>query len=289
MDESKTLNRMPVVAGSFYSSDPIELQGILKDLFDRATSPDSKRDIRAVISPHAGYVYSGQVASSGFKQLSRDAEYDHIFLLGSSHHVSFEGASVYSKGNYFTPLGEAEVDCELANKLIVENNCFTFNKGAHSSEHSLEVQLPFLQFWLNKDTKIVPIVLGTQNPDKAKEIAKALHPYFNKKNLFVISTDLCHYPKYNDAHEADTRMIEAIITGYPEKMLKAIKRNSEMNYPNLLTSMCGWTSVLCMLFLAEMENALEFTRIQYLSSGDSPFGDKTRVVGYVSMILSKKL
>ena len=288
MDEPETLNRMPVVAGSFYSSDPEELQDVLKKLFDQAISPNRERNIRAVISPHAGYVYSGQVAASGFKQLDRNAEYDHIFLIGSSHHVSFEGASVYCKGNYFTPLGEVEVDCELAEKLIDDHDCFTFHKGAHSSEHSLEVQLPFLQYWLNRTMRIVPIVLATQNPDKAKEIAKALLPYFTERNLFVISTDLSHYPKYKDALEADGYMIDAIKTGSPEKLQKAIKRNSEIAYPNLLTSMCGWTSVMCILYLAEMEKELEFTKVQYLNSGDSLYKDKDRVVGYVSMILTRK-
>ncbi|MEA1896213.1 MAG: AmmeMemoRadiSam system protein B [Bacteroidota bacterium] len=288
MDESKTLNRMPVVAGSFYSSDPEELQEILKKLFDQAVSPDQERNIRAVISPHAGYVFSGQVAASGFKQLDPNAEYDHIFLIGSSHHVSFEGASVYSKGNYFTPLGEVEVDCELANKLINDNDCFTFQSGAHSSEHSLEVQLPFLQYWLNKTIRIIPIMLATQNPEKTKEISKALLPYFNEKTLFVISTDLSHYPNYKDALEADGNMIDAIQTGSADKLQKAITKNSETAYPNLLTSMCGWTSVLCLLYLAEMEKELEFTKVQYLNSGDSLYKDKDRVVGYVSMILTRK-
>lgn len=279
---------MPVVAGSFYSSDPKDLQNILKIFFDQAVSPDRKRDIRAVISPHAGYVFSGQVAASGFKQLSPDAKYDHIFLIGSSHHVSFDGASVYSQGNYFTPLGEVEVDCELAKQLIDDHDCFTYHEGAHSSEHSLEVQLPFLQFWMNKTMRIVPIVLATQNPDMTREISKALLPWFNKKNLFVISTDLSHYPNYKDALEADGNMIDAIKTGSPEKLQKAIKRNSELNYSNLLTSMCGWTSVMCILHLAEMEKELKFTKVQYLNSGDSRYKDKDRVVGYVSMILSKK-
>lgn len=286
MDESQKTNRMPVVAGSFYSSNPKELQNILKKLFDQAVSPDSKADIRAVISPHAGYVFSGQVAASGFNQLDRDADYDHIFLIGSSHHLSFNGASVYSKGNYFTPLGEVEVDYKFANKLIDDHDCFTFYEGAHSREHSLEVQLPFLQYWLNKTMRIIPIVLGTQNPEKVKEISKALLPYFTEKNLFVISTDLSHYPKYKDALEADGYMIEAIKTGSPDKLQKAIKRNSEI--PNLLTSMCGWTSVMCILYLAEMEKELEFTKIQYLNSGDSSYSDKNRVVGYVSMILTRK-
>ncbi len=289
MDEHQKTNRMPVVAGSFYSSDPKDLKNNLKKLFDQAVSPKLKRDIRAVISPHAGYVFSGQVAASGFKQINPDTEYDHIFLIGSSHHVSFERASVYSKGNYFTPLGEVQVDCEFANKLIDDHDCFTFNDGAHSREHSLEVQLPFLQYWLNKNMRIVPIVLGTQNPDKAMEISKALLPYFTEKNLFIISTDLSHYPKYKDALKADGYMIEAIMTGSPDKLQKAIKKNSEMAYPNLLTSMCGLTSVLCILYLAEMEKELEFTKIHYLNSGDSQYKDKSRVVGYVSMILSKKI
>ena len=282
------IDREPVVAGRFYPSDPVELNSMLKEFFSTVKKiADGK--VRAVIVPHAGYVFSGKVAASGIGQIPSKAVYDHIFVLASSHRVLFDGASIYNCGNYITPLGTIEVDFELTQKLIDENECFTFRSDAHIYEHSLEVQLPFLQHHLKKPFKLVPIVLGTQNAGTCKTIAEALKPYFNDQNLFVISSDFSHYPSYEDAQKIDLITANAIETGSTETFITTIRSWGEDEVPNLATCICGWTSVLTLMHLAETDDHLAFQKVMYRNSGDNAlYGDKERVVGYYSLILQEK-
>ncbi len=282
------VNRQTAVAGSFYPSDPAELTSTLEDFFKKAIEIPDNKNIRAVISPHAGYVFSGFVAASAYRQLDRDAEYEHIFVIGSSHHTGFYGASIYNKGNYETPLGEVEVDIELASQLIKKNSCFTFKEEAHNKEHSLEVQLPFLQYWLKKPFKIISIVLGSQSPGASEEIAAALKPWFKPGNLFIISTDLSHYPTWDGANKADAHIIEGILSGSPESLLEALDENEKAHYPGLLTSMCGWPSVLSLMYLTANKENLIYKKVIYKNSGDTPYGDHDRVVGYVSLMITDK-
>jgi len=280
------VNRQTAVAGSFYPSDPAELTSTLEDFFQKAVEIPDNKNIRALIAPHAGYVFSGFVAASAYRQLDRDAEYEHIFVIGSSHHTGFYGASIYNKGNYETPLGEVEVDVDLASLLIKKNSCFTFKEGAHIKEHSLEVQLPFLKYWLKKPFKIVPIVLGSQSPDVSEKITDALKPYFKPGNLFIISTDLSHYPTWDGANKADAHIISGILTGSPERLLDALDENEKAHYPGLLTSMCGWPSVLSLMYLTANQENLNYHKVIYKNSGNTPYGDHDRVVGYVSLIVT---
>lgn len=281
-------NRQPAVAGSFYPADPAELTAMLKTFFDKAPVAEHTGEIAAVISPHAGYVFSGQVAAASYKQLPRDKAYDRIFLIGTSHYVHLRGASIYNAGNYETPLGEVKVDMDLADKLIGEYNFFEFDPAAHSREHSLEVQLPFLQYWLKKDFTIVPIIIGSQDPAMARKIAKALKPYFRPGNLFVISTDLSHYPTYDHARIADEHTLEAVVSGQPSRLLEALRDNEERGYPNLLTSMCGWPGVLALMNITEGRQDIHYQKVLYMNSGDTPYGDHQRVVGYGSVIVTRQ-
>jgi len=201
-------NRRPAVAGSFYPSDPTEIIQMLKLYFAKAPAHATDSEVMAIISPHAGYVFSGEVAAAAFKQLNPEKEYKTIFVLGSSHSNAFAGGSIYSIGNYITPLGTIETDLEIAHKLAVENKVLAFDPQYHKSEHSIEVQIPFLQYFLKKDFKIVPILLGTQDPLTCQLIAKALKPYFSPENLFVISTDFSHYPAYKDAIVTDHQIAD---------------------------------------------------------------------------------
>jgi len=138
------INRKAVVSGQFYPGSPAELSREMDKLF-MGGSKDVSDQIIALIAPHAGYVFSGAVAAKSFMQIDRDKEFENIFLIGSSHHVSFDGASIYSRGNFETPLGVVPVNIELAEHLIDEFSCFSSRTDAHQYEHSLEVQLPFLQ------------------------------------------------------------------------------------------------------------------------------------------------
>ncbi len=286
--QQRNQNRQPAVAGQFYPADPLELKTLLESLFAHAEPRKTTSPAIALISPHAGYVYSGTVAASSFHQLDPSKQYDNIFLLGSSHHVAFEGASIYSIGDFVTPLGIVPVNTTLSQKLIIEHSCFISRDDAHAQEHSLEVQLPFLQYRMKKSFKIVPIVLGTDSPDQCREIAEALRPYFTPNNLFVISTDFSHYPDYDHAKDVDRESATALVSGSPEKFIQALVRNSKKGIPNLATSACGWTSILTLLYLTNSNPAFTYTPIVYKNSGDTDKGDKAKVVGYHSIIITQR-
>jgi AmmeMemoRadiSam system protein B/AmmeMemoRadiSam system protein A len=280
------VNRRAFAAGKFYAGDRSALMADLDQLFEKAIQPEYD-DVRAIIVPHAGYPYSGIVAASGYQQVDPDKQYGHIFVIASSHTAYYPGASIYDKGNYETPLGEVVVDRVLARKLIDEHDLFSYQAKAHITEHSLEVQLPFLQYHLNKPFSIVPIVMGTQEPSACAGIAKALKPYFTEDNLFVISTDFSHYPEYEDAKKVDHRTADAVTSNSMETFLKVLRENEASGIPNLATAMCGWTSVLTLLNLTEDDPGMKYHKIQYMNSGDANYyPDKSRVVGYYAIAVT---
>lgn len=280
---SYSQTREAAVAGQFYPGSPSELKKELQNLFAKKVSYKPEENVLAVIAPHAGYIYSGSVAAESFEQIDRDRQFDNIFLIGSSHRLAFEGASIYTLGNYKTPLGEVPVNLELARDLCRKNSVFTTRTDAQINEHCLEVQLPFLQYWLNKPFRIIPVVLGTQNVGTCQKIAKALRPYFNQSNLFVISTDFSHYPIYSDAQIADHKTAEAILTNKPDQLVKTIQLNEKSDIDGLATSLCGWTSVMTLLYITEEMPGITYRLIDYKNSGDASVGDKSRVVGYCAI------
>ena len=281
-------DRQPAVAGSFYPARREELLAALKQLFTDAAPSKEIKNIIAVISPHAGYVFSGEVAASAFNQIDPEKEYENVFILGSSHYISFDGASIYSQGNFITPLGAVKVNTVLAGQLTQKNSVFSNRTDAHAREHSLEVQLPFLQYRLKKDFQIVPIILGTQSPETCRRIAAALQPFLNTKNLFVISTDFSHYPSYADAKNIDKATAAVILDNSPEKLIRSMVSIEQKGFANLATCLCGWTSVLTLLYMTERNADAEFTHIQYRNSGDIEYGEKSRVVGYNAIAVSLK-
>ncbi len=281
----KNNDRQPAVAGRFYPQNPKELNNLLKDLFSQA-EPKITENTRAIITPHAGYVFSGIVAASAFNQIDLTKNYQNIFLIGTSHTTYLYGASIFNQGDCLIPTGKIRVNKTLASKLIEKYNFFTFEPNAHLYEHTLEVQLPFLHYKLQNHTfNIVPIIIGTQNIQTVKEIANALSEYFTPSNLFIISTDFSHYPPYDYAVEVDKRTAQAILSKDPEIFLHTLKENEQSEIPNLATSICGWSSVLTLLYLAQNHSDLKFKTIQYRNSGDSIYGDQSQVVGYYAISL----
>jgi len=280
------VNRKAYAAGKFYAGSRSALESDLQQLFEKAKDREYD-DVQAILVPHAGYPYSGIVAASGYSQLDPEKEYEYVFVIASSHTAHYRGASIYSKGNYETPLGEVEVDRMLAEKLIKESDMFSFQSKAHITEHSLEVQLPFLQYHLKKPFKIIPIVIGTQDAAACSDIASALKPYFNEKNLFVISTDFSHYPEYEDANEVDQKTADAVTTNSREEFMKVLRENEASGIPNLATAMCGWSSVLTLLNLTADKHEYQYHQVQYMNSGDADYyPDKSRVVGYYAIAVT---
>lgn len=284
----KFKNRKPRFAGQFYPGTEAALNKQIHEIFSSLKSASDKRIPRAVIVPHAGYVFSGKVAASAYHQIPSNTSYKRVFILASSHQFLFNGAAVFESGNYETPLGEVKVDTKIARKLLEMSEVFRLHQEAHEYEHSLEVQLPFLQYKLGNDIELVPIIIGTNNTDDCKKIADVLAPWFTSENLFVISTDFSHYPDYEDAVENDLSTAEAICSNNPQKLLKTIEENKRKKINHLATSLCGWTSVLTLLYLTK-NLEMEFRKISYMNSGDSePYGDKDRVVGYWAISVCEK-
>ena len=208
-------------------------------------------------------------------------------MLASSHVKYLNGASIYFQGDYITPLGNVKVNTELAKELIDSNKLFSFDNEADANEHSLEVQLPFLQYHMKTDFKVVPIIIGTQSKRDCEAIAEILKPYFyDDKNLFIISTDFSHYPSYKNAVAIDLATANAVMLNSPKELLNTIERNADKGIYNLATSMCGWTSVLTMLYMTQENPGITISPILYKNSGDSPYGEKDRVVGYYALAVS---
>ena len=281
--------RKPAVAGTFYPSSAKEIQTMMADWM----RPVSDGPVpQAVIVPHAGYVFSGAVAASAFSRIPKGHTYKRIFLLGPSHRVGFSTASVQTEYSYAeTPLGKVPIDTELGKELISSGEgTFIFRNDAHDKEHCLEVQLPFLQTIYKNVPPIVPIVIGSQRLDVLQRIAEVLEPYFNSDNLFIISSDFSHYPSYEDARASDLYMADAICSGGVEKFLYALRDVDKKNYVGEETAACGANAIVALLAMMDDQGRGRFNveHVLYRNSGDSVYGEKDRVVGYNSIVVTRK-
>lgn len=257
-------------------------------LFGKAKQAQNRQHPQAVIAPHAGYLFSGVVAASAFNQIPEKTPYERVFVLASSHQMRFHGASVFTAGDYKTPLGTVPVDEQLARELSETHSVISPEVDAHYYEHSLEVQLPFLQHRLENGFMLVPLILGTESTEECREIAVALEPYFHSRNLFVISSDFSHYPAYEDAVYVDSLTTDAVVSGKPRVLMDTLASNRKRSIPGLATSLCGWTSVLTLMYLTE-EKPFEYRKVHYMNSGDiTLYGDKDRVVGYQAIVVYGK-
>ena len=279
-------NRIPAVAGAFYPESATDLQNEVSTFFSKVELAPAA-NIAALIVPHAGYVFSGQVAAAAFAKLNRNANYKTIFLIGASHRKHFNGVSIYPTGNYITPTGEVKINESVTAQLMDKYPFIYYDADADQYEHSLEVQLPFLQYWLKNKFRIVPLILGSDDPVLGEKLAEALRPWFNSDNLFVISTDFSHYPAYETANKIDTETAEAIVSNNSEKLRNVCVKNRE-SATNVLTGLCGAAAVQTLLHLTRDDKTLSFEKIMYRNSGDVSFGDKKRVVGYWAIAVNRK-
>ena len=277
---------MPAVAGTFYPSNATALQHQLSKLFANATKT-TETEVAALIVPHAGYVYSGEVAASAYSKIKRNARYKNIFIIGRSHRKHFEGVSIYPKGHYITPLGDVKINDKTASQLAEKYRFIYYDEDADRTEHSLEVQLPFLQYWLSNDFEIVPLIIGSDEPEIAEKLAEALIPWFNPDNLFVISTDFSHYPNYETAFKTDKETADAIIANDSKRLSDCCIKNKRSLNNNLLTGLCGAAAVQTLLHLTQSNPSITFEKIIYKNSGDVPEGDKKKVVGYWSIAANR--
>lgn len=287
-NEQKTpVVRPATQANRFYTGNPEELSQEVDSFLALHSSRTTYQNVAALIVPHAGYYFSGNVAASAYMTLNPKKSYKRIFLLGPSHHEWLNGASVNSKVDYYaTPLGNVKVDRETAQQLIDADSVFSYKAAAHAQEHCLEVQLPFLQRRLDEVPPIVPIIISTNDYSKLKRMAEMLRPYFTDDNLFIISSDFSHYPSYEDAYEVDTKTGKAIETGDVEQLIATIENNADSGKRNLATSACGEFPIITLMLM--LNHSYEIKHLMYQNSGDIDNHDHSRVVGYHAFAFLRK-
>jgi AmmeMemoRadiSam system protein B/AmmeMemoRadiSam system protein A len=270
--------REPVVAGAFYPDNPEVLSRDVKRYLENAKKDKLEGEIVALISPHAGYMYSGQVAAHAYK-LIEGKTFESVIVVAPSHRALFKGASLYDRGGYRTPLGVVPVDTDLSKKMMEKRKEIQFFPEAHSQEHSLEVQIPFLQIAL-KSFKLVPIVMEPYwSWETCQYLASAIaEAARGKKVLLVASSDLSHFHSYDQAVKLDKIVLNHIERFDPEGLNRDLK--------NGRCEACGGGPIISIMLAAKALGANKGKVLKYLNSGDVT-GDRGRVVGYTAGVFYK--
>ncbi len=272
--------RLPIAADQFYMDDEQKLLTQLKSFFSQISSskPENiKQRPKIILTPHAGYQFSGSVAAAAYTHI-QETDIERVFIIGCSHREYLFTASLASHHSWQTPLGSVNTDLSLIEQLASQPN-WQINNQAHNQEHSLEVQLPFLQYAL-ADWQLVPILLGQLDTDQLQAVAKDINQVFNEKSLVVISTDLSHYPPAKLAQEADQELIQSILDQDLEQFRQLAAEIDRSQ--NLQTRACGDQAVEVGLQLAENLDCSQTRLYQYQHSGQAS-GDMQQVVGYASL------
>ncbi len=266
--------RRPAVAGAFYPAEARQLRDCVQSFLEGVERKPLEGRIIALVCPHAGYPYSGPVAAYAYSQL-RGGGYDTVVLIGPCHRGRpFTGVSVGDFDAYETPLGTVPVDRKLAKELIGSSELVRFLPDRHQDEHSLEVQLPFLQTVL-EDFEILAVLTGDFSLNTCRKVAGCLHRATREKNvLFIASTDLSHYLARDEAVALDGRTVQAIKEGAAEPLYYGLRNK---NY-----SMCGGTAVVTLLLALAEKGPFEAELLKYANSGDTG-GPEERVVGYAAL------
>jgi len=277
-------DRPPSVAGTFYESTPSAIKERLKWCFLNRVGPgrlpekpiSMTRSIVAAISPHAGYVYSGPVAAHGYYQLSLEPSPEVVVILGPNHTGLGAGVSVWDGGNWSTPLGSLPVDHDLA-RTVSQSGVAELDSQAHLYEHSIEVQLPFLQYIYPEGFKILPICMMLQDQVTAEELGSLLAKSLGgRSSLIIASTDFSHYEPYQVAYQKDAKVSEAIIAMDARRLIETVERGG--------VSMCGPGPVATAIVASLKLGASSCTKLCYATSGDTS-GPKNEVVGYGSFVM----
>lgn len=272
--------RKSVIAGTWYPGDPEKLKSEVKRYLDTVKEKEVRIDgeIIGLIAPHAGYMYSGPVAAYAYRTLKK-GQFKRVLILAPSHRFPFNTASVYFRGAYETPLGVVPVDEEICENLKNSSSLIDFYPQAHSQEHSLEIQLPFLQYVLG-DFHLIPIIVGGHGLEFAKRLADAIYNVVKgQKVLIVASTDLSHFYPYNVAVKLDRKIIERVEAGDAEGLANDLSNN--------VSEACGGWPVVAAMLLAKKMGADAFKILHYANSGDVT-GDKSSVVGYMAAVMFKR-
>ena len=283
--------RPPAVAGSFYEAAPDALSAQIDDLLAAADVEPQDHFLPIILAPHAGHVYSGPVAAYAFNAVS-EMKFDTVIVAGVAHRVAVPGAAVYSVGGFETPLGVLPVNTEMAQELLAASPLFKNLPRAHEQEHSIEVQLPFLQRLRRKGLKIVPLLLNNPSSETLRQIGTALGGVLKKGNtLLLLSADLSHFPSDSAARKADASVLHALSIAVernnPDYFLSAEDLLVKRGEAGLDTACCGAPAVTAGIWAALALGAKGFHTLKYGNSADVS-GDPKRVVGYGAGVFTSK-
>ncbi|MEX0569433.1 MAG: AmmeMemoRadiSam system protein B [Candidatus Njordarchaeota archaeon] len=277
--------REPVVAGFFYPAEKNKLIESLKSCFMHElgpkilpsdVTPQNKYNLKSVIVPHAGYIYSGPCAAHSYMAIREDRVPDTFIMIGPNHSGLGTMISVYPRGIWRTPLGDVKIDEEVASKLI-KNDMFAEDKLAHLEEHSLEVQLPFMIYTFEKEFQIVPISVMDQKLKTMREVAGVIYDIMeeSEKDIMIIaSSDMSHYVPYSEAYDRDWKALEKAEAMDEDGFYEVIEREN--------VSACGYGPIAVAMMVAKYFYSKGIV-LQYYTSGDIT-GDKSLVVGYASIV-----
>jgi len=270
--------RRPAVAGAFYPGNLNELQKEVDGFLESAKKEEIEGKIVGIICPHAGYPYSGAVAARSFKQIE-DETVDAVILIGPSHRAYFEGLAVYDKGGWETPLGTVDIDKKLAKDLIVQNKAIRADPSPHIGEHSIEVQIPFLQR-VKPNAKIVPVMMCEQNEQNCKILGDAIANVAKDKDVLILaSSDLYHGYSYEECVKTDKRTLSYIKKMNPDGLLRALATSE--------AQACGGGPIVSLLFACRKLGAESAKLLRYTNSADVAGSKGGYVVGYSSFCIYK--
>ncbi len=277
--------RKPAFAGQFYPGDSSKLSKAIDYFLQDAIKDDLGKPI-ALLAPHAGYIYAGQIIADSYNQI-KNYKYDLIVILGTNHTTAgFNKIGIYPGTGFQTPLGVAEIDTQAAEELIKADEDCVYNEEIHAQEHSIEVQLPFIQD-IFPNVKILPVVVGEPDIKLCTKFGNTLASILRNRNaLIVASSDLSHYPAFEDAIGVDKKTLEAVSSMNPEFFEKEIGTNMSEDISNLATCACGKGPIIAAMTAAKGLGANTGTIISYANSGNCLIGNHQKVVGYGSVVFS---
>jgi len=278
--------RRPWVAGAFYPADPDRLRQTIESCFTHRLGPGGlpgtaspERRIVAVVCPHAGYMYSGPVAAHSYYHLAAEARPESVVVIGPNHTGMGSPIAMMRSGAWETPLGEVEIDEGLADAIFRASDIIDIDEWAHAREHSIEVQLPFLQYIYGPGLRFVPICMGFQDLESSREVGRAVAEAVGGADAVIVaSTDLTHQEPQASANRKDRLVLESILS-LDEAALQERVRSHRV-------TMCGYGPVSAAIVASKMLGAEKAELLAYHTSGDVT-GDHSAVVGYAAAKITR--
>ena len=278
--------RRPCQAGGFYAGNPEALKRQIENCFTHKLGPgkipnvkEGSRKIVGLVCPHAGYMYSGPVAAHSYYSLAADGKPDVIVIFGPNHTGQGSGLAVMKEGVWRTPLGDIQIDQETAHQILLKSKIIDIDELAHVYEHSIEVQLPFLQYLYGSAFKFVPVSFLMQDFESSREVGQAVAEALDGKNALIIaSTDMTHYESHEKAEKKDRKALSALEKLDEREFYSAIE--------DYHITACGYGPVVALITAAKLLGAKKGHILCYKTSGDVT-GDYSAVVGYASVSLTK--